>query len=555
MNSRAATLQLQKLNAQNDDFIKKTVVEKARSLELDRKCDEARELITQKRRANKDHGGAFASREVTKKTSKAILLLESEKARILLASNKIDQSMRDIRQQINERRMHRIAHDRVFGELKLELHNCKLELAAALERSNEVMEVKDQLDKQKESKMSEFEEEVLSFEGQFQEISMETQVLQEKYRAQFEKGARRSDAGADVDTLTERAIEESAQRAKLRVAQLDEWINEAHEYIEQCDKRIKKLGDVFQMMMMKQGVQTLDHLVRVFREAESKKFKTFTYTQHVNREVKFEEKLLEDVQRQMEDFKIANGAESEEKKQRLRQLSAEAHRTVASIAYYDELTSKDMDTIKEILNIARRVANSVDSSTAAFEPDASAAREDALDLSTITDFITEADMTGCMGVVEGRAQHAIKLFSDALKTPAGKAAASAHLAQSRRDATLRAVSSPSPGMRGGASAGSSFGFESTAAPSLDVSAILSQVEKGPSVPKTLSPMFHVPHYPGLSKHVSVEEDDLLSDERPMRRAELLDLARGDVDGSDLSAQDSLRRASYTRAKKARAKKH
>ena len=51
-----------------------------------------------------------------------------------------------------------------------------------------------------------------------------------------------------------------------------------------------------------------------------------------------------------------------------------------------------------------------------------------MDLSTITDFITEADMTGCMGVVEGRAQHAIKLFSDALKTPAGKAAASAHLA-------------------------------------------------------------------------------------------------------------------------------
>jgi hypothetical protein len=63
--------------------------------------------------------------------------------------------------------------------------------------------------------------------------------------------------------------------------------------------------------------------------------------------------------------------------------------------------------------------------------------QDALDLSTITDFITEADMTGCMGVVEGRAQHAIKLFSEALKTPAGKAAASAHLSLSRRDATLR----------------------------------------------------------------------------------------------------------------------
>lgn len=83
MNSRAATLQLQKLNAQNDDFIKKMVVEKARSLELDRKCDEARELITQKRRANKDHGGAFASREVTKKTSKAVRFWLEPSSRIV----------------------------------------------------------------------------------------------------------------------------------------------------------------------------------------------------------------------------------------------------------------------------------------------------------------------------------------------------------------------------------------------------------------------------------------------------------------------------------------
>jgi hypothetical protein len=52
-----------------------------------------------------------------------------------------------------------------------------------------------------------------------------------------------------------------------------------------------------------------------------------------------------------------------------------SHRTLEAISYFDELTSRDMDTIKEILNIARRVANSVDSSTATFEPDVSATRE------------------------------------------------------------------------------------------------------------------------------------------------------------------------------------
>ena len=150
---------------------------------------------------------------------------------------------------------------------------------------------------------------------------------------------------------------------------------------------------------------------------------------------------------------------------------------------YDEMTAADMDTIKEIVNIARRVANSVDSSTAAYEPDTNT-REDATDLSKITDFITEADMTGCMGVVEGRAQHAIRLFSDALKTPSGKSVALAYVAQSKRDASLR-VSSPAPTMgRGtgmaatfGATSGSAGGFDFSAPPPVDVSVILKQVEK------------------------------------------------------------------------------
>lgn len=89
----------------------------------------------------------------------------------------------------------------------------------------------------------------------------------------------------------------------------------------------------------------------MFREAEARKFTTYTYTQvrcaafarhsfshetrrghsivspqHVNREVKFEDKLLADILHQTEEFKIANGTESEEKRERLRQMSDEARR-------------------------------------------------------------------------------------------------------------------------------------------------------------------------------------------------------------------------------------
>ena len=70
MNGKAATILLQKLNAQNDDFTKKIVLERSRTVDLARKVEELRTVIHGLRRAKKDHGGAFASREVTKKTSK-----------------------------------------------------------------------------------------------------------------------------------------------------------------------------------------------------------------------------------------------------------------------------------------------------------------------------------------------------------------------------------------------------------------------------------------------------------------------------------------------------
>ena len=125
-------------------------------------------------------------------------------------------------------------------------------------------------------------------------------------------------------------------------------------------------NDCVPCRQLKKGVSTLDELVKMFREAEAKKFKTFTYTQvlpvchcdqhvfavttstiqhliifvvflgcwyqHVNREIKFEEKLLEEVVRQTELFKISNGTDSEEKKERLRQMSEEAQRYGAAQA-------------------------------------------------------------------------------------------------------------------------------------------------------------------------------------------------------------------------------
>jgi hypothetical protein len=50
------------------------------------------------------------------------------------------------------------------------------------------------------------------------------------------------------------------------------------------------------------------------------------FCQHVNRDIKLEEKALEEVLRQTRMFTLTNGAESEEKRERLQHMSDEAQR-------------------------------------------------------------------------------------------------------------------------------------------------------------------------------------------------------------------------------------
>lgn len=128
-----------------------------------------------------------------------------------------------------------------------------------------------------------------------------------------------------------------------------------------------------------------------------------------------------------------------------------------------------MATVKDMTNIARRMVNSVDAATATIETESAKLRDDftrSSDMLDMTEFVSEESMTRCMGMVEERAKHALRIFTDYLKTPAGRTAAANYGAQSRRDA----VRSPATRTRGGP-----FGFDSTTptpAMTIDVSKIL-----------------------------------------------------------------------------------
>ena len=112
-----------------------------------------------------------------------------------------------------------------------------------------------------------------------------------------------------------------------------------------------------------------------------------------------------------------------------------------------------LTTIREIVNTARRMGQAVESSTAAIETESSKVRDDfakGSDMADITEFVSEEAMVRCMGLVEERAKHAMRIFGDLLKTTAGRTAAAAIL---RRDAAVRAVAAGVSGASGASTGG------------------------------------------------------------------------------------------------------
>lgn len=77
--------------------------------------------------------------------STQIFLLEQEKQRLLLASDKVDNSMREYRERINAGRLDRMARNRAFENLRTELDDVKAELVSHIESSNELVDEKEQV--------------------------------------------------------------------------------------------------------------------------------------------------------------------------------------------------------------------------------------------------------------------------------------------------------------------------------------------------------------------------------------------------------------------------
>jgi hypothetical protein len=127
-----------------------------------------------------------------------------------------------------------------------------------------------QLDKGRDAKVKEFEDSVVDFETKYQALMQELVDLQERYAGGLQEFSFVVVAAGLAVTRTQFRVfccagqfsvkyssadaplrmEESQVKIKLRLQQLDEWIAETKAYVDESDKKIRDLGDVFQMMMV-----------------------------------------------------------------------------------------------------------------------------------------------------------------------------------------------------------------------------------------------------------------------------------------------------------------
>ena len=141
-----------------------------------------------------------------------------------------------------------------------------------------------------------------------------------------------------------------------------------------------------------------------------------------------------------------------------------------------------MATIKEMTNVARRICSAVDSSTATIETESTKIRDDytrGFDMAETMEFVSAETMTKCMAMVEERGKHALRIFTDVLKTPGGRSAASTYQQTLRRDASLKTPLLSATRGAGSFGGGGGFGGDSSLLPppSIDVGKILMEASR------------------------------------------------------------------------------
>jgi len=266
-------------------------------------------------------GAAEAGLSASRGVEKAAKFLEQLLARLRKLDDTRKAELKVMKGRIDHLRQEAMDRTETFDLRAKEVESIKLNLVSALEKSNIVLNARNEVSDRLKAVRAQAEHDLQVYKEQEASLQSELTVLQKEMIQAAAKVAstdRDEEEGPGSGEMTEE--QEAEARHNIRV--LEGRIKEYEAAISALHEQTRQLQEVFKHMIAQAGLQTLDDLVDMFAKQEAFKYEIFGYVAHTNSETKQYQEMLRDVQdaraKYLEEL-VINAKEEENKVSRLQQ--------------------------------------------------------------------------------------------------------------------------------------------------------------------------------------------------------------------------------------------
>jgi len=265
-------------------------------------------------------GATEAGLSASRGVEKAAKFLEQLLARLRKLDDTRVAELKAMRGRIDHLRQEAMDRTETFDLRAKEVESIKLNLVSALEKSNIVLNARNEVSDRLKVVRAQAEHDGEVYKEQEASLQSELTVLQKEMIQAAAKiaSAEIEEGGPGSGEMTEE--QEAEARNNIRV--LEGRIKEYEAAISALHEQTRQLQEVFKHMIAQAGLQTLDDLVDMFAKQEAFKYEIFGYVAHTNGETKQYQETLRDIQlartKYMEELEV-NAKEEENKVSRLQQ--------------------------------------------------------------------------------------------------------------------------------------------------------------------------------------------------------------------------------------------
>ncbi|KAK3272352.1 Outer dynein arm protein 1 [Cymbomonas tetramitiformis] len=339
---------IERINDQTDTYTKKVEIEKRRVADLDKQLEEARAKIYNQK---KKLGGPTATRDTNDALKRQVKILENRLEKALQKYNATLAHNRKLRENIDNLRRERLVFDQIYKKLEKELVEKKKEMAHIVEVADRAYEARDAAVAEMARLKSQADQEQSAFEAEWRELGR--LIDHDRKMRDFMK-LKSKDKGSELEKSPE-AMEEEA---KLRKKAIKGSLTKGKD-LTSTGSQVQSYGEAFAKIQSATGISDIDDLVVSFINAEDENYRLYKYVDELNQEIARLEESIQDIDREIKEYKKQGKATDGQRKGNENELDARLKATRQKAQMFQdkhEAALVILTTLKEsLLNVYKKL--------------------------------------------------------------------------------------------------------------------------------------------------------------------------------------------------------